>query len=120
MKFLWVTLRVNDMEASLKFYREVAGLPLNRRLSAHGGDMAFLGEGETQIELISAAGGTPAQYGRDLSIGFEVASLNEKMASVQALGLEVEGPFAPGPGVRFFFVKDPSGVRVQFVEQGRG
>ena len=117
MKFLWVTLSVTSMEESLKFYQEIVGLPVASRFSAEGaGEIAFLGDGETKLELIAHPSGLEPHYGREMSIGFEVPSLEEKLRFVQDKGLAAEGPFAPNPHVRFFFVKDPSGIRVQFVE----
>ncbi len=117
MKFLWVTLTVKNMEDSLKFYQEIVGLPVARRFKAEGvGEIAFLCDGDTKLELIENPSWSEPQYGRELSIGFEVDSLEEKMQFIRDKGLAVEGPFAPNPHVRFFFVKDPSGIRVQFVE----
>ena len=117
MKFLWVTLSVSSMEESLKFYQEIVGLNVARRFKSEGaGDIAFLGEGETKLELIAHPSGAEVHYGREMSVGFEVPSLEEKLRFVREKGLAVEGPFAPNPHVQFFFVKDPSGIRVQFVE----
>lgn len=40
------------------------------------------------------------------------------MAFVKEKGFEIHsGPFAPNPVTRFFFVQDPDGLLVQFVEQ---
>ena len=44
MNFCWITLRVADMEESLKFYHEILGLPICTR---HGGpdmEIVMLGE----------------------------------------------------------------------------
>jgi lactoylglutathione lyase len=36
---------------------------------------------------------------------------------VNEKGLEVvSGPFQPNPFIKFFFIKDPNGVNIQFVE----
>jgi lactoylglutathione lyase len=51
MKFCWTTITVNNLEESLKFYQEIAGLSLERRFGAGpGSEIAFLGNGETKIE----------------------------------------------------------------------
>jgi len=53
MKFCWTTLTVKNMEESLKFYQELIGLNLNQRFQAGPNmEIAFLGQGETQVELI--------------------------------------------------------------------
>jgi lactoylglutathione lyase len=118
MKFLWVTLSVSNMEESLKFYQEIVGLPIAKRFSGEGmGEMAFLGEGETKLELIAHPSKPENHYGREMSIGFEVKSVDQMIRLIREKGLTVEsGPFEPNPHVRFFFVKDPNGIRVQFVE----
>ena len=118
MKFLWVTLSVRDMGESLKFYQEIVGLPVVRRFSGEEmGEFAFLGDGETKVELIAHPSKPENHYGKEMSIGFEVESVERKMQFIREKGLAVEsGPFEPNPHVRFFFVKDPNGIRVQFVE----
>jgi len=117
MKFCWCTISVNDMEETLKFYKEIVGLPLSKRYSAGPNvEIAFLGDGETQIELICYGKGK-VLIGEDISLGFEVKSVDEKMEFVTGKGLEIHsGPIQPNPHVRFFFVLDPNGVKIQFVE----
>ena len=121
MRFLWTTIHVKDMEKSLAFYRDVVGLDLKRRFGgAQGPEMAFLGGNGGEVELISDGSGREAQIGSDISIGFEVDSLGDKLASVRETGVEITGgPVQPSPSVRFFFVKDPDGLTVQFVENIR-
>lgn len=118
MKFLWTTLLVKDMDVSLRFYQEIVGLCVNRRFQgADGAEYAFLGDGETKLELISNPNGPEPSYGMEVSIGFDEPYLSEKLRFVRERGLPVEGPFSPNPNISFFFVKDPSGIRVQFVEE---
>jgi lactoylglutathione lyase len=117
MAFLWCTLHVNDLNKSVKFYEEVAGLTVARRISGGHGDMVFMGDGETLLELMG--GGAGAQ-GQDISIGFSVGDLDVQTALLEEKGVPVHsGQFSPGPGVRFLFVQDPDGLLVQFVEQKR-
>lgn len=118
MKFCWTTITVNDMDESLNFYKDVVGLNLNHRFGAGPGiDIAFLGNGETKIELICYKDKEKSQIGQDISVGFAVESLDEKLASLKEMGIPIHsGPFQPNPGTRFFFVQDPNGLKVQFVE----
>ena len=117
MQFCWCTVHVGDMEASLKFYQEIVGLRLTRRFNEIAGtDLAFLGDDQTQLELIVGKG--EPYSGGGVSLGFMVDDLDEKMAFVKQRGIAVHsGPFAPIPRTRIFFVQDPDGFLVQFVEQ---
>lgn len=119
MKFAHVTINVKDLEESVKFYQEVVGLPLVNRFPAGPNmEIVFLGEGETLVELIHDAANPDITIGKDISIGFAVDSLNDMMDFVKGKGIEIEsGPFEPNPNTRFFFVLDPNGLRVQFIEQ---
>lgn len=118
MKFCWTTLTVNDMEASLKFYQEIVGLPLNRRfVGGPGVELAFLGEGETEVELICDPNHPAPGEINGISLGFVVKSVEEMMAFVESKNIMIDsGPFQPNPHVKFFYVKDPNGLRIQFVE----
>ncbi len=118
MKFCWTTIRAKNMEESLKFYQEVCGLPVVSHITLNPDtQIAFLGDEETKLEIISNAGAEQVDLGKDISIGFEVKSLDEHMAFVKAKGVTVHsGPFQPNPHVRFFYVIDPNGLKVQFVE----
>ena len=117
MQYCWTTIMVKNLEASIAFYRDIVGLPLNRRFSANPtGEIAFLGSGETQIELFNQTGDNFLP-GNAISLGFSVPSLDETLAFVTAQGIPVEsGPFQPNEHIRFFFVLDPDGVRIQFSE----
>lgn len=118
MHFNWCTLHVRNLEESIKFYEEIAGLPLNNRFFA-GPDqeIAFLGSGETKLELISRKDDTAVDLGKDISIGFEAVSLDNFMELLKEKNIPVAaGPIQPGPHIRFIYVKDPDGLTVQFSE----
>lgn len=117
MKFCWCTLMVKNMEESLKFYQEIVGLNIQRRFKAGpNGEIVFLGDGETKIELICNQDKTETDMGKDITLGFEVESLDEMVALTKEKGIEFQGPYQPGPTTKFIFVKDPNGTKIQFVE----
>ena len=122
MKFCWVTINVRDLDRSVAFYRDVAGLSVNRRYSPKPGtEIAFLGSPETatEVELIRNEKNDDCAYGKDISIGFEVGSVDETLKSFAERGVAIHsGPFSPNPAVKFFYVLDPDGLRVQFVQKG--
>lgn len=117
MRYCWTTLHVDDMEKAVEFYNGLLELPINRRFKTGPKmEFCFLGDGETQVELISEEG-CKVSHGDDISMGFVVESLDKMIAVLEERGIPVHsGPFQPGPGIRFLFVKDPSGVKVQLVE----
>lgn len=118
MKFNWVTLHVKNLDQSLNFYQNIVGLPLARRFQAGpGNEIAFLGDGETQVELIANTRDSLAGMSPDLSLGFAVESLDSTIAMLQDNGIAIHsGPFQPGPNIRFIYVQDPDGLKVQFAE----
>jgi len=118
MKFCWVTLMVRDLEESLKFYNEIVGLDVRGRFEAGPVvEIAFLGDGDTKVELICNKRIKELSPGRDVSLGFEVDSLDRMMEIVKEKGIDIEsGPIQPNPHTKFFFVLDPNGYRIQFVE----
>ena len=119
MRFGWITISVKDMSSSLSFYEGVVGLKVKRKMTPMPGtEIAFLGFGdaETEVELIrNGKNGSPV-YGKDISLGFEVESLESLMESLKAKGMAVQGPFQPNPVIKFIYVDDPNGVKVQFFE----
>ena len=119
MKFAHVTINVKNMEESLKFYEEIVGLPIVNRFPAGPNmEIVFLGDGETLLELIHDSANTDISIGSDISIGFGVNSLDETMELIKEEGINIHsGPFEPNQSTRFFFVLDPNGLRVQFIEQ---
>lgn len=118
MKFCWSTLRVKNLEESIKFYTDIIGLEVVSRFSGGPGvEIAFLGSRETKIELICDGESRDTNVGNDISWGFEVESLDKTLTLVKEKGINVDGgPTQPNPHVKFFFIRDPNGMRIQLVE----
>ena len=106
------------MDESIKFYEDIVGLSIVRRSgSPQGTELCFMGDGEPLIELVCAPGRKAPGNIEGISLGFECKSLDGMMELIAEKGLKVErGPFQPNPRIKFFFVKDPSGVSIQVVE----
>lgn len=121
MEFCWVTINVRNMEQSLEFYQDFIGLKLNRRMNPMPEtEIAFLGNGGTEVELIRNQKNDDCSYGKDISIGFTVASLETTIEELKKKGIAIHsGPFQPNPGIKFMYVLDPNGLKVQFVERIR-
>ncbi len=119
MQFLWTTITVRNMEESLAFYQNIVSLPLIRRVqSSEQTELAFLGSEGTKVELIAHKGEKVGEFSKNISLGFAVQNLDEHITFIKEQGLDIyAGPFAPNPHIRFFYVLDPNGVKIQFVEQ---
>ena len=116
MKMQHVTIQTKHFDEEIRFYQEFCGLKINQDMRPDM-DLVFLtnGEGETRVEIIGnpEAEDSGNQY---ISMGFgtdDAASLREDYLSK---GLVTTDLISPNPRVKFFYVKDPAGVRVQFVE----
>ncbi|WKY45652.1 VOC family protein [Eubacteriaceae bacterium ES2] len=118
MNLGWVTINVKNMDESLKFFTETVGMALNhRQVAGPSMELAFLGDGETQIELVCNQAISELKVGKTMSLGFEVDSVDEKIAALEAQGIKIlEGPIKPNPHIQFFFVLDPNGYKIQFFE----
>lgn len=118
MNFNWCTIQVKNMEESLKFYQEIVGLSIDRRFQA-GPDteITFLGNGETKLELIHNKSKDSVSFGSDISLGFHTESLNKLLEFLKEKNIPVHsGPFQPNPHIRFIYVLDPNGLKLQFAE----
>ena len=117
VKLNWITLRVSNLEASLDFYHNKLGLPIQRRFESRGRQIAMLGmENETQLEMIE---GSESILKREagVSIGYEVNSLEEAMDRLAVLNIPIiRGPIQPNPHLRFIYIADPDGFEVQLAE----
>lgn len=117
MNYLWTTIHVIDMDESVKFYEEVIGLSVNRRFFA-GPDMeiTFMGNGETQIELIYGSNMKVEVKERGISLGFQVESLENIKKIIEEKNIFSTQVYQPNPKTKYFFIDDPNGVSIQFVE----
>jgi lactoylglutathione lyase len=118
MNFLWCTIRVNNLEESINFYEFIVGLQVNTRFQAGPNkEIAFLGNGETKVELIWDKSTSTTNVGPDISIGFEVDSVDEKLVFLKERNIPIQSEvIQPNPHTKFFYVLDPNGLKIQFVE----
>lgn len=106
------------MDESINFYQNIIGLSMNKRTKLSPDfELAFLGSGETQVELICNSSDLSLPIGNNVSIGFQVESLDEFIAFLAKNGIAVyEGPYQPNPGIKFMYILDPNGLKIQFIE----
>ena len=117
MKFIQATIRTAAFEEEIRFYQEIAKLTIVRD-ARPGRQMVFLADapGDTCVEILEEADAAESG-GKNLSIGFLTKDADAMRADLQAKGLEVTEMIQPSVTARFFFVKDPAGVSVQFLQR---
>ncbi len=123
-KLLHTRYRVNDLERTVKFYKEVLGLEETaRHKSSRGSELVFVKapQSEELIELCHYPQSGPVVVQPDLThLAFEVDSLEEFGRHLKALGLSYsDGPhMRPGNG-GIAFVDAPEGYEIELIEPGK-
>lgn len=121
MKYLWTTIYVKNLDESIAFYSNLVGLKVQKRFPAGPGmEIVFMGNGindETLVELIADSKNRTISFGESISIGFATDSVDAMLDTVESQNIPVHsGPFET-PGFKFFCIKDPNGLNVQFFQQ---
>jgi lactoylglutathione lyase len=124
-KLLHTRYRVNDLERTVKFYRDVLGLDeIRRHKSPRGSELVFLKVpgSEEQIEITYFPGSGPVQVQPDLThLAFEVDSLEEFGKHLARHGLKFSnGPTTTSTGTVFAFVDAPEGYEIELIQHGKG
>jgi lactoylglutathione lyase len=121
MKFLWTSIYVKNMDESIAFYSNLLELRMLRRFPAGPGmEIAFLGngtDGETTVELLADSSKSTINYGEYISIGFAVDSIEAILDTVNSKNIPVHSGPVETPGSKYFTIKDPNGLNVQFFQQ---
>ena len=118
MRMGHVTIRTEYFDEELKFLKEIVGLHIVVDMRERGSDIVFLADsdGDTRIEVIKEEGVTVSgnEY---ISIGFETSDADALRKELIEKGIEAGPIISPAPVVKFFFLIDPAGVKIQFVAQ---
>ena len=123
-KLLHTRYRVNDLEKTVKFYKDVLGLEeMRRHKSPRGSELVFLKapESEEQIELCSFPSSGPVQVQPDLThLAFEVDNLEEFGKHLAKLGLKYsDGPTTTSTGTVFAFIDAPEGYEIELIQRAK-
>ena len=121
-KLLHTRYRLNDLERSVKFYKEVLGLEeVKRHKSPRGSELVFLKTpgSEELIELCSFPSSGPVVVQPDLThLAFEVESLEEFGQHLAAHGLKYsDGPTMKENGGGFAFIDAPEGYEIELIQR---
>ena len=114
--------RVDDLERTVRFYKDVLGLAeVRRSKSPRGSELVFLKapESEELIEICSFPASGPVHVQADLThLAFDVESLDEFGKHLAVLGLKYsDGPTRQSHGGGFAFVDAPEGYEIELIER---
>lgn len=108
-----ITLHVSDLARSAAFYEEIAGLKKVRR---NGARVVFLADEASGTELELIASPDEVSDNSDVAIGIYCEKVGSCHQRLRAKGMDVSNVIAPSPETHFFFVKDPDGYNIQFID----
>jgi lactoylglutathione lyase len=120
-KLLHTRMRVNDMEETIRFYRDILGLEVaERKRSPRGSELAFLRvpNSDELIELCSFPSSGRVQVQEDLvHLAFEVEDLDQTMTYLKQKGIPItDGPTTTCSGSRFCFIDAPDKYEIELIE----
>lgn len=124
-KLLHTRMRVNDIEATVKFYEQALGLTVSRRhTSPRGAQLVFLStpNSEEEIEICQMPPGAPAvQVQPDLMhLAFAVDDLAAFTTELTKKGFALsDGPTQTGSGSVIAFIDAPEGYEVELIQKAK-
>jgi lactoylglutathione lyase len=120
-KLLHTRYRVNDLERTVAFYRDILGLEESRRhKSPRGSELVFLKTpgSEEEIEICFLPGSEPVHVQPDLThLAFAVDSLEAFAKHLATHGLKFsDGPTPSGSGM-IAFIDAPEGYEIELIQK---
>lgn len=124
-KLLHTRYRVNDLERTVNFYKNILGLEeIRRHKSPRGSELVFLKapQSEELIEITYFPGSGPVQVQPDLThLAFEVESLEEFGKHLENHGLKFSDcPTTTSSGSTFAFIDAPEGYEIELIQKSKG
>ena len=121
MKYLHTMVRVTDVEASLRFYRDALGLELLSRKDYPQGRytllfMAAPGDPAAQVELTHNWDAETYSGGRNFGhLAYEVENIYATCRRLADHGVTISRPPRDG---RMAFVRSPDRISIELLQQG--
>ena len=121
-KLLHTRYRVQDLEKTVKFYKDVLGLEeVRRQTSPRGSQLVFLKapQSEEEIELCKFDESGPVIVGPDLThLAFEIDDLEKFAREAAAKGHTLsDGPHRTSTGSMIAFIDAPEGYEVELIQR---
>lgn len=122
MKYLHTMVRVTDLDASLKFYRDALGLEVVREYEVPSGRFTLVylaapGDHDAQVEL--TYNWDPEQLGGARNFGHIAYAVDDIYAAcerLQAHGVTILRPPRDG---RMAFVRSPDNISIELLQAGQ-
>lgn len=121
MKYLHTMVRVSDLQASLRFYRDALGLNVLRTREVPQGrfTLVFLaapGDEQAQVELTHNWDPEAYTGGRNFGhLAYAVDNIYATCERLQAHGVQILRPPRDG---HMAFVRSPDGISIELLQQG--
>jgi lactoylglutathione lyase len=124
-QLLHTRYRVEDLEKTVAFYRDVLGLEeVRRSTSGRGSQLVFFKapESEELIEICKFDESGPVQVGPDLThLAFSVEDMEAFAAHAAALGYPLsDGPHKTSSGSVIAFIDGPEGYEIELIQPAGG
>lgn len=121
MKYLHAMVRVRDLEASLRFYRDALGLVETRRKDYPEGRFTLVylaAPANPEVEVELTYNYDDEDYGGARNFGhlaFAVEDIHAACERLQAHGVVINRPPRDG---RMAFVRSPDGISIELLQAG--
>jgi lactoylglutathione lyase len=122
-RLLHTRYRVQNLEKTVSFYRDVLGLAETRRSqSGRGSKLVFLKApgSDEEIEICEFEGSGPVVVGPDLThLAFEVTDLEAFAKEAASKGYPLsDGPHQTSSGSLIAFIDAPEGYEIELIQHG--
>ena len=121
-KLLHTRYRVEDMEKTVSFYKDVLGLQVvSRHTSGRGSQLVFFkaSGSEELIEICKFDGSGPVKVGPDLThLAFEVDNIEAFARHAAGKGYPLsDGPHRSSSGSVIAFIDAPEGYEIELIQR---
>lgn len=123
-KLLHTRYRVEDLDKTVEFYRDVLGLEeVKRSKSPRGSELVFFSVpgSEEQIEICKFDESGPVKVGYDIThLAFEVEDLEAFAKHAESRGYPLsDGPHETSGGSVIAFIDAPEGYEIELIQRGK-